>query len=263
MVQQQYVSVGGHKTRYLECGGSGDFLVFLHGLGASADRWEFVAPLFGKHFRVIIPDLIGFGYSDKPAVDYTMEFFSDFLGSFLDELGIRKAHIVGSSLGGQISVEFTADNNTRVKKLVLVSPSGTMRTATPALDSYTMAALYPNVKSARRAFAAMDAFPKRIPNHIIEDFVSRMKLPNAKMAYMSTLLGLNNSADVRSRLDRIRVPTMLIWGDMDPVIPQNYSREFVSAIENCVYRRMPKSGHTPYVDNPDGFYRHVKGFLIT
>ena len=77
-MQEKFVNVDGNKIRYLESGNSKETIVLVHGLGASAERWEYVIPLFNKYFRVIVPDLIGFGYSDKPLVDYTSEFFSNF-----------------------------------------------------------------------------------------------------------------------------------------------------------------------------------------
>ena len=77
-------------------------------MGASCERWEKVLPIFEKDFQVIVPDLIGFGQSDKPTVDYTIDFFSNFLEKFLKSLGIEKTSIIGSSLGGQIAAEFTS-----------------------------------------------------------------------------------------------------------------------------------------------------------
>ena len=81
-MKEKFLEVEGNKIRYLESGSSDKTLVLIHGLGASAERWANVIPLFSESFRVVVPDLIGFGYSDKPLVDYTPEFFSDFLGSF-------------------------------------------------------------------------------------------------------------------------------------------------------------------------------------
>ena len=83
MVQENFIEVDGNKIRYLETGHSKNTLVLVHGLGASAERWLNVIPIFSKEYTVIVPDLIGFGHSDKPLVDYTTDFFSDFLGNFL------------------------------------------------------------------------------------------------------------------------------------------------------------------------------------
>lgn len=260
-MQQRYVPVGGYKTRYIEAGNSGDVLLLVHGLGASAERWEFVIPLFAKHFRVIAPDLLGFGHSEKPSLDYTVDFFTDFLEGFLTEMGIDRCVVMGSSMGGQVCAEFTAKNNACVKSLILVSPSGTMTASTVALDAYTNAALYPGYGFARVAFEAMGSGPGKIPDRIVNDFVSRMKMPNAKLAYISALLGIKNAPDVRSALREIRVPTLLIWGSADPVIPPNHAGKFVSAIPDCTYQPMVGFGHTPYVDDPKGFYRCVMEFL--
>ena len=71
--------IDGNNIRYLEGGTSADTLLLLHGLGASAERWEDVIPLFAKKYRVIVPDLIGFGYSDKPTLDYTTDYFAEFV----------------------------------------------------------------------------------------------------------------------------------------------------------------------------------------
>ena len=84
IVEEKFLQIDGNKIRYLDSGDSKSTLVLIHGLGASAERWTRVIPLFSEHFRVVVPDLIGFGLSDKPTVDYTPDFFSDFL-EFLKE----------------------------------------------------------------------------------------------------------------------------------------------------------------------------------
>jgi 2-hydroxy-6-oxonona-2,4-dienedioate hydrolase len=94
---QKYANVNGYMIRYLEAGSPDrKILILLHGLGASAERSSYVIPTLSKYFHLIIPDIIGFGYSDKPAVDYTLDFFIDFFKSFLDNLGISKASIIVS-----------------------------------------------------------------------------------------------------------------------------------------------------------------------
>ena len=172
-MEANHTTIGGNRVRYLDSGGSRDILVLIHGLGASAERWEFVMPIFEKHYRVLVPDLLGFGYSDKPVADYTPEFFVDFLEKFLRKIGIKKIHMIGSSLGGQIAVEFAAKNPKTVDRLVLVSSSGIMKHSTPALDAYVMAALYPNRDTAHEAFRTMSASGK-VGKKIVDTFVERM-----------------------------------------------------------------------------------------
>jgi len=229
-------------------------------LGASAERWEDVIPLFAKKFRVIVPDLIGFGYSDKPSIDYTTDYFAEFMSKFVEKVGIEEMSIIGSSLGGQIAAEFIINQNADVKKLVLVSPSGVMKHSTPALDAYISAALYPNTDSALNAFQVMSG-RKKIDEKIVSGFIERMQLPNAKMAFMSTLLGLSNSKVVTEKLQLITIPTLIVWGENDPVIPIEYAQSFISGINDCRFYKMIGCAHTPYVEKPEKFFQIVSDFL--
>lgn len=261
MVEERFTTVEGNKIRYLESGTSKDTLVLIHGLGASAERWNLVLPIFEKHFRVIVPDLIGFGLSDKPLVDYTPEFFSEFLEKFLSILRIERPTLIGSSLGGQVTAEFAARSDVSLEKLILVSPSGVMKQSTPALDAYIMAALYPTEESAKNAFEMMEASGHEIDPEIIKGFIQRMQLPNAKMAFMSTVLGLKNSSVITEKLRSINVPTLIVWGASDPVIPIYNADKFVSTIKDCRFYRMDNCGHTPYVQYPEDFAKIVLDFI--
>ncbi len=260
-MQEKFVSIDGNKVRYLESENSSETLVLIHGLGASAERWEFVIPALKEHFKLIVPDFIGFGYSDKTLVDYTPEFFSEFLSKFLKELNISKTHLIGASLGGQISIEFASKHKDVVKKLILCSPSGIMKHSTPALEAYVMAALYPTAIGAKDAFEKMAGGGKRIDPIVIERFVERMQLPNAKMSFMSTLLGLKNAEIITKTLTKITSPSLIIWGENDPVIPIKYAEDFVSTIQDCRFFKMSGCGHTPYVDDPEKFANTVISFL--
>ncbi len=261
IVEEKFIQIDNHKIRYFESGDSKDTLVLIHGLGASSERWSRVIPLFAGDFRVIAPDLIGFGYSDKPTADYTPDFFSEFLEKFLTASKIIRPHIIGSSLGGQISAEYTASHSDNVEKLVLVSPAGLMKNSTPALDAYIMAAMYPNKANAKNAFEMMESSGKNAEESIVNGFVKRMKLPNAKLAFMSSILGLKNSKSIAPKLPSIQSPTLIVWGANDPVIPINYADDFVLAIPDCQFLRMDGCGHTPYVQDPGTFASKVLEFL--
>ena len=261
MMEEKFLQIDEHKIRYLESGTSKNTLVLIHGLGASAERWNNVIPIFADNFRVVVPDLIGFGYSDKPTADYTLDFFSEFLEKFFAASDIKRPNIIGSSLGGQISVEYASSHSQDIEKLILVSPSGMMKQSTPALDAYIMAALYPNEISAKNAFELMEGSGKHVEDQIVDGFIERMRLPNAKLAFMSTVLGLKNSISITSKLQSISAPTLIIWGADDPVIPINHADDFVSAIQDCRFYRMDGCGHTPYVQDPRTFASKVLEFL--
>ncbi|UVS69416.1 alpha/beta fold hydrolase [Nitrososphaera viennensis] len=260
---QRMTKVNGLATRYLDYGspakGAKD-LVLLHGLGASLERWLLVAPTLSKYFRVIVPDIVGFGYSDKPTVEYTMDFFTDFFDKFLQNLGIEKPHIVGSSFGGHLAAEYAIRNRRKIDKLALASPAGVMRTSTPILDQYIMAALYPTYENALKAFRDMAHDPSIVDEGTVTDFVRRMNLPNAKYAFMSTLLGMRYSPPLRGRLSSVIAPTLVIWGDEDRMIPVQYAKEF-REVPNNELVVIKDCGHTPYIEKPKTFNRIVLKFL--
>ena len=102
---------------------------------------------------------------------------------------------------------------------------------------------------------------KKIDDKIVSGFVERMQLPNAKMAFMSTLLGLSNSKVITEKLQLITIPTLIVWGENDPVIPIEYAQSFVSGINDCRFYKMTGCGHVPYVEKPKEFFQIVSDFL--
>ncbi|MGI0047153.1 MAG: alpha/beta fold hydrolase [Nitrosotalea sp.] len=257
-MQTKFADVWGHKIRYLEEGKSDKTIILLHGLGGSAERWLKVIPLLSPKYRVIAPDVIGFGYSDKPSEDYTIEFFGKFLSAFINTLNLKTAVLVGTSLGGQIAAQCASINDT-IEKIILVAPSGAMKRSTPAIDAYMMAALYPNHASAKTAFEMMSN-SGTVDDFTISDFVKRMSIPNAKLAFISSVLGIKNS-NVDESLDKIMIPTLLVWGRQDMVIPIEHADQFVSSIKGCMFLEINDCGHLPHVEKPDLLAESILEFI--
>ena len=115
----------------------------IHGLGASAERWEHVIPELSKKYTVIAPYLPGFGHSDKPSLDYTPQFFAEFFSDFLETIDINSCNMIGSFLGGQIVAEYAMTYHEKIENMILVSPAGAMKHPTPTLEAYVTATLHP------------------------------------------------------------------------------------------------------------------------
>jgi len=135
-----------------------------------------------------------------------------------------------------------------------------MKTSTPTLDRYIMAALYPVYEHVYDAFKEMAYEPNAVNEEIVMDFVNRMRLTNAKYAFMSTVLGIRYAPKLNGRLSKIIAPTLLVWGEQDRMIPLQYAKEYneipkrdLVVIRNC--------GHTPYVEKPVMFNKVVLKFL--
>ncbi len=257
-MQTKFAEVWGHRIRYIEEGASDKSVILIHGLGGSAERWLDVIPRLSSRYRVIALDMIGFGYSAKPSEDYTMDFFAKFLSSFIKSIGLKSTILVGTSLGGQIAAHCASMNNT-IEKIVLVAPSGAMKSSTPAVDAYIMAALYPNHASAREAFAMMSR-SGIVDDFTVSDFVKRMSAPNAKLAFISSVLAIKNS-EIEQSLKKITVPTLVIWGNHDRVIPIEHSKHFVSSIKDCIFLELDECGHLPHVEMPGPFSELILEFL--
>ncbi len=261
-MKQDLIEVNGYRIRLLEDGPSkSKHVLFLHGLGASAERWSRVMPIFAKDFHVVVPDIIGFGYSDKPEVNYTIPFFVDFVKAFTDAMSMEHMSLIGASLGGHIAAELAITSKNMIDTLVLVSPAGMMKDSTPVLNYYIAAALYPTLENAKKAFEQLAGDPKAVDLVYARDFVNRMQLPNAKYAFMSSIMGSKAAPNLSGRLGEIEAPTLIAWGEKDRMIPVRYAGKFHSKVKGSSLAIIKSSGHTPYFEKPEVFSDIILEFL--
>lgn len=257
-LDEKFITISDYKIRYFEGSCNGNDLVLIHGLGASAERWFPLVPYLEKHYHLIIPDLIGFGYSDKPAINYTVNFFVDFLYDFLESIKIDRFHIVGSSFGGQIVTEYTAEYDKNIQKMILCAPSGLNPRLSPVMQKYLMVMLNPNPDNVNEIFSIMEN--GKVESNFVNDFISRMNEPNAKYVLSSILLNLRYTI-TKDILGKISCPSLVIWGNKDPIISQRYAKVLVSSIKNCDLAIMNGCGHTPFVEKPKEFSDIISRFL--
>ena len=160
-----------------------------------------------------------------------------------------------------MAAEFAIKYPESISNLILMAPAGIMKHSTPVLDAYVMAALYPRIANVTRALKLMEASGRSPKPWMIDKFMKNMMRPNAKMAFMSTLLYFKNAKSIAGILGYISSPTLLIWGHNDPVIPISYASQFTSRIPDCTFVDMENCGHTPYVQYPTRVADIVREFL--
>jgi pimeloyl-ACP methyl ester carboxylesterase len=256
----------GLKIRYLESGKGNDrHILFIHGLGSSSDRWLGIPESLSANFHTIALDLPGFGESSKPVtMNYTIQNFRENIVDFINKLGINdgKTSIVGHSLGGYIAAEVTIENKSMVERLVLIDSSGMLKKPTPLLEEYLQVAMNPTADTVRKVFEQMVANPSRIPSKLVDGFIARINSPNAKYAFKSTL---HNSANTQIGLERLEliedIPTLIIWGTKDKVIPKKHSELFRGAIMNSRVEIIQDAGHAPFAEKPDQVREILRNFL--
>ena len=271
------------KIRYLEsdnysAAANQQHVLFIHGLGSSADRWLDIPDALSLYFHTIAIDLPGFGGSDKPSgMDYTIEAFSDIVTEFMGKIGIadeggggdnNRTSLVGHSLGGYIASKIAAsaayDNSHFLDKLVLVDSSGNLGKPTPLLEQYLDAAMAPSKEKVRRVFEQMVANPLIISDALIQGFIDRINKPNAKYAFESSL---RNSANTKIGIENLNkigdkgIPTLIVWGMYDKVIPTQHSQIFKEAIKDSSVTIIPGTGHAPFTEKPALVCEYIHRFL--
>ncbi len=257
-----FIEVLGYNMRFIKVDRpeSKKTIVLLHGLGASAERWSELWPLL-KKYNVVIPDLIGFGYSEKPLIEYTVEFFVRSLEDFFKKMQIQNPIIMGSSFGGQLALEYSLTHKYFFDKIILVSPAGTLEKPTYVLSQYIFSGLYPTTENVHRAFEMMANNKEYVVEaSTVKDYMNRMRLPNAKYSLISTLLAMRKDQTLRKRLVEIAVPTLVIWGRNDTTIPVA-NIEYFKQMPNVETLIMEECGHTPYVEKPVEFYEIIEKFI--
>jgi len=270
----RFIRVGPIKTRFRAMGDSGTPVLLLHGLGDSADIWKHNIKALAASHRVCAPDLVGFGFTDKPDIEYTPEVFLHFIQDFLSACGIERCHLVGHSLGGGLALKYALNHPGRVDKLVLVSSAALGSEATWPLRLSTLPLLGPwALRPTRRM---LSVFFKRLvynPDVIDADFVDlryRLLLPREnRRALLRVLRSLLTVRGVRPRilnpvlssLGRIQAPALIIWGTHDRILPLRHAYRAKAEIPDATLQVFDQCGHMPNFEYPERFNDLVTAFL--
>lgn len=269
----QFAEIDGMHVRYVDTHGGKEnrgrpAVLLVHGLGGSVESWTNNIEALSRQLRVVALDLPGFGYSDKPRMNYTIKFYRDFVAGFVKKMNIPHHHqqqpltVVGSSLGGHVAAELALGHPDVVSKLVLISPPGALPKSfagSPALRRYVKVLQARSVEQAKKALYAVDGRP--VTDEYALTVYERLSMPGAREAFLSALAGSARAPRLGSRLERIKAPAMLIWGKDDAMIPVKYAEPFIKA-RNFRVVLLEKCGHRPHADRPAVFNSLVAGFAL-
>jgi 4,5:9,10-diseco-3-hydroxy-5,9,17-trioxoandrosta-1(10),2-diene-4-oate hydrolase len=257
---QTRTMAGAVNTAYLSAG-AGSSVICLHGGGAGAVTWYPVIGPLAQHFRVIAPDIVGYGESDKPDASYDKAYFASWLKQFLDAIGVVKTHIIGLSQGGAIALQFTLDYPEMVDKLVLVN-SGGLGAKPPFMSIAGMAWLNTFPSSfANRFYSRYILFKpeNRDPNHGRYS-IEVLKSKGGKKAF-SQGRGVAVSAFSEAALCSIKNQTLVLWGENDRLFPIEVAAKAVAVMPDAKLLRIKDAGHLSMMDQPAVFNRAVLNFL--
>ena len=255
-LEQRSLDVGTLHLEYLE-GGQGDVLVLLHGFGGDKDNWTRVAKYLTPHFRVVMPDLPGFGDSTKdPDTHYTIFSQVDRLHAFLTDLGISRFHLGGNSMGGYIAGFYAAKFPREIQTLWLLAPGGVISAQPSQLHLLLSKGTNPLlVKKTEDYEHLMDfVFFKRpfIPKSIIQHF-TRAAIANQSLHshIFKQLASDTDSIPMELFLPQVRVPTLVTWGQEDQVLHVSGAKILESYLPNATIQIMKNTGHIPMLEKPE------------
>ena len=269
------IEIDGIPFNYVDIGsGDREPVVFVHGLGGQWQNWLENIPRLAQNRRVVAMDLPGFGLTPEPEDEekITITRYGRWVNELADRLELGKVDLVGNSMGGYIAAEVAIQFPERVSQLVLVSAAGISSAEVAPMPILTVgrvaAALASNSVTRYRRLAA-----RPVTRHVSLALVARHpRLLKADLAYEGFFKGGGKPGfgdalrasldyDFRDRLPDVKVPTLIVWGEKDSIIPTRDADEFERLIEDSRKVVMKDTGHIPMAERPQAFNDVLVGFL--
>jgi pimeloyl-ACP methyl ester carboxylesterase len=250
---------------YYETQGEGQTLVLISGLGGDHLFWDPHVKSFAKHYRVLTFDNRGIGQTDIPDTPYSMEMMADDLAALLDHLEIKKAHILGFSMGGAIAQTFALRYSTKVDKLIICGSFAKMNSQ---IRLYLDAVLHTYIEgvSAQRFYELI--LPWLFSVHYLDKAENREKMAfNPNEPYPQPLHGFKwqylalREFDVMTKIKSIKAPTLVIAGEKDAMAHLEDAHLIVQNIPNASLQVIPDTGHLFNYENENLFNKSVLDFL--
>ncbi len=257
--------------------GEGPVLLLIHGMAGSATTWKQVMPALSERFTVVAPDLLGHGRSDKPAGDYSLGAFASTLRDLLVALGPEHATMVGQSLGGGVAMQLAYQYPERCERLVLVGSGGLGREVNPLLRYLSLPGSEAVLRLAcaapvRGAVEKVAGLASRVGLHpapvVAELWRSYASLADdaTRRAFLRSLRAvIDPRGQVVSAANRLHlaaeIPTLIVWGDADPIIPVEHAHAAHAAIPGSRLEIFEGVGHYPHCEAPERFVEVLTEFI--
>jgi pimeloyl-ACP methyl ester carboxylesterase len=260
-VADKFVTVYGAKIHYMEAG-SGPAVILLHGLGGDVSNWFATIGPLSEKYRVIVPDQIGFGRSDKPMINYRVGTLVDFLDALYKELKVERASLVGNSLGGWTAAAFALAHPEKVDRLVLVDSAGFALTGD--VNPRTLNMLSPSTLEGAKQLLSQIFYNKQM---FASDAAAGLMLTRRMMAgdgytiqrFIDSVVNGEDMLD--KKVSAVKHPTLIIWGREDLLTPLALGERFKKEISGSELLIIEKCGHVPQLEKAAEFNSALMRFL--
>ena len=257
----------GIKTNYLEAG-TGDPVVLIHGSGpgvTSYANWRLVLPALAENFRVLAPDMVGFGFSERPAnIEYGLQTWADQTVGLMDTLELPKAHLVGNSFGGAIALRIAAQHPDRVGKLVLMGSMGVPFPITEGLERVW--GYEPSFENMRKVLDVF-AYSRDLVNDELAEVRYRGSIQPGFQESFAAMFPAPRQRWVEAmctpedEIRRLPHRTLIVHGREDQVIPLQTSLRLMKLIDNADLSVFSHCGHWSMIERNKDFNRNVSEFF--
>jgi pimeloyl-ACP methyl ester carboxylesterase len=273
----RHTTIHGHDVRYRDAG-QGPVLLLIHGMAGSSATWREVMRPLARDHRVVAPDLLGHGESAKPLGDYSLGAFASGLRDLCGVLGVEQATVVGQSLGGGVAMQLAYQHPEMCERLVLVDSGGLgrdvswiLRAASLPGAEYVMPVLFPTFVKEQGDKVSRFLHRNGIRSgRVAEMWLAYRSLTESenRRAFARTLRAvIDPGGQAVSAMDRLylaaAIPTMIVWGEVDPIIPVAHAYEAHEVIEGSRLEILPDVGHFPHVEEPQRFVELMGDFMAT
>jgi len=277
-LRRRTVRIHGHEVSY-RMAGEGPTILLIHGIAGSSATWRAVMPVLAEKYTVIAPDLLGHGHSAKPRGDYSLGAYASGIRDLLAVLGRHRATLIGHSLGGGVAMQFAYQFPEAAERLVLVASGGLGKEVSPLLKAVTLPGaeyVLPLVLHARIREAA--ELPGTVARRVgwrpsatlAEVWRSYTSLTDrhGQMAFVHTVRSVIDLAGQRvSARDRLylaeAVPTLIVWGDNDRIIPVAHAHRAAEAIPGARLEILHGAGHFLPSGDAEWFLQVLEDFLTS
>jgi pimeloyl-ACP methyl ester carboxylesterase len=249
-VKSEYVEAGGYRLHYFEAspenGAGGTPLVLVHGLGARGEDWAAMISALAAHgFHVYVPDLLGYGRSPKPDVDYSISLEEQTVTQFMRAVHVPRADIGGWSMGGWIVMKLALDHPEMVDRLVIYDSAGVYFPATWDAELFTPA----DVIGVKRLIAMLTPKPRPLPGFAAE--AALRKLERNAWVIRRSMTAMTNGRDLLDfRLQGITQPMLIVWGSQDELIPLSAGERIHKSVPQSVLNIVEGCGHLAPAECP-------------
>jgi pimeloyl-ACP methyl ester carboxylesterase len=256
-IKRETIKIDGRDINYYRAG-CGEPLVVVHGGAGDARSWWKNIVELAEKYTVYAPDLPGYGGSDALEGSYYIPELTDFIGKFTTRLGLEKFYLIGHSMGGGIALNYTLGSPGKVRKLVLVSSLCLGREISFWVRLFSIPAI---IKSVGAMVPTILKSVKWMLNYLNPaNFI--MPLSPAVVTIGGNMTTFKQQSLVlENRLAEIHIPTLLVWGDRDPIVPVKHAYQAAKAIPDCKVKVFKKRGHNVHREELEQFSNLITGFL--